>query len=129
MRFAHGRASPIVRSVFAFTLALFAVSSIGFAAAQTPAFTPREEEPEEFPEASGREEAFYGCTACHNFKLVAQQGMSRRRWDDTIDFMIRQHKMPTPGAQEREKILDYLTRAFPEQPATQRARSNPFLKN
>lgn len=126
MRLAQGRASLIVRSIFVFTLA---VSAIGFAAAQTPAFTPREEEPEEFPEAAGREEAFYGCTACHGFKIVAQQGMSRQRWEDTIEFMIRQHKMPAPSVQEREKILDYLARAFPEKPATQRARPNPFLKN
>ncbi len=129
MRLAYGRASPIVRSIFVFMLALLAMSAIDFATAQTPAFTPREEEPEEFPEAPGREEAFYGCTACHGFKIVAQQGMSRQRWDDTVEFMIRQHKMPAPGAQEREKILDYLARTFPEQPATQRARPNPFLKN
>lgn len=131
MRLAQRRASLIVRSIFVFALVM---SAIGFAAAQTPvlqtpAFTPREEEPEEFPEAAGREEAFYGCTACHGFKIVAQQGMSRQRWDDTVDFMIRQHKMPAPSAQEREKILDYLARAFPEQPATRRARPNPFLKN
>jgi hypothetical protein len=129
MRLVQRRASLIVRSIFVFMLALIAVSTNGFAAAQTAAFTPREEEPEEFPEAVGREDAFYGCTACHGFKIVAQQGMSRQRWDDTVDFMIRQHKMPAPSAQEREKILDYLARAFPEQPATRRSLPNPFLKN
>ncbi len=97
MSLAPERASRIVRSIFIFTLALLVVSTIGFAAAQTPAFTPREEEPEEFPEAAGREEAFYGCAVRHNLKLVAAQGMSRQRRDDTIDFMIRQHKMPRPA--------------------------------
>ena len=134
MSLAPERASLIVRSIFVCMLALLALSAIGLAAAQTPAlqtpaFTPREEEPEDFPEAFGREEAFHGCNACHGFKIVAQQGMSWQRWDDTVDFMIRQHKMPAPSAQEREKILDYLARAFPEQPATRRARPNPFLKN
>jgi hypothetical protein len=129
MLLAPERVSLIVRLVFVFTLALLALSAIGFVAAQTPAFTPRHEEPEEFPEAPGREEAFYGCTACHGFKIVAQQGMSRQRWDDTIEFMIQQHKMHTLSAQEREKILDYLARAFSEQPAARRARPNPFLKN
>ncbi len=115
------------RAFFGALLALsFAVAGVH---AQAPAFTPREEEPEEYPDAPGREDAFYGCTACHNFKLVAQQGMSRQRWDDTIDFMMRQHKMPALSAQEREKILGYLARAFPEKPAMQRARPNPFLKN
>lgn len=126
MSLAQRRASPVVRSIFVFTLVM---SAIGFAAAQTPAFTPRHEEPEEFPEAPGREEAFFGCTACHGFKIVAQQGMSRQRWDDTIELMMRQHKMHALSAQEREKILDYLARAFPEQPPAQRARPNPFLKN
>ena len=128
MRLAHGRASPIVRSFLVLTLALCIASVIGFAAAQAPAFTPREEEPEDFPEAPGREEAFYGCTACHGFKLVAAQGMSRQRWDDTIEFMIQRQNMPKPEGKEREKILDYLVRAFPEKPV-QRARPNPFLKN
>ena len=126
MGLATERANLFVRSIFVFMLA---ASAIGFAAAQTPAFTPREEEPEEFPEAPGREDAFYGCTACHGFKLVAAQGMSRQRWDDTIEFMVQRHNMPKPGAQEREKMLDYLASAFPEKPATQRARPNPFLKN
>ena len=126
MRLAKCRASWIARSIFVFALVMGAT---GFVAAQTPAFTPRHEEPEEFPEAPGRDEAFFGCTACHGFKIVAQQGMSRQRWEDTFDFMIRQHKMHVPSAQEREKILGYLSLAFPEQPATQRARPNPFLKN
>lgn len=129
MSLAKGRASPVVRAFLVFALVLGVSSAIRLAAAQTPAFTPREEEPEEFPEALGREEAFYGCTACHGFKLVAAQGMSRQRWDETIEFMIQRHNMPTPGAQEREKMLDYLARAFPEQPAARRARPNPFLKN
>ena len=42
------------------------------AIAQT-AFTPRDESPEEFPAGSGRDETFYACTACHNFKLVARK--------------------------------------------------------
>jgi hypothetical protein len=52
--------------------------------AQQPAFEPRLEEPEEYPDLPGREETFYFCVACHNFKLVAQQGMSRSRWDGTL---------------------------------------------
>ena len=128
MSLAKGRASPVVRAILVFAFVLGVSSAIRLAAAQTPAFTPREE-PEEYPDAPGREDAFYGCTACHGFKIVAQQGMSRQRWDDTIDFMIQRQNMPKPEVKEREKILDYLARAFPEKPATQRARPNPFLKN
>ena len=45
--------------------------------AQTPrTFTPTDEAPEDYPAANGREETFYACTACHGFKLVAQQGIN-----------------------------------------------------
>ena len=33
---------------------------------------------EDLPEGPGREETFYACTACHNFKLVAAQGLTGR---------------------------------------------------
>src|ERR1044072_7039236 len=69
------------------------------AIAQT-AFTPRDESPEEFAAGAGRDETFYACTACHNFKLVAAQGLSRAGWDDPINPMIRRHNTPprTGGA-------------------------------
>ena len=61
-----------------FRFGLLALAALVSAAgAQT--FTPREETPEQFPAGAGREEAFYACTACHNFKLVAAQGMTRRQ--------------------------------------------------
>jgi hypothetical protein len=75
---------------------------------------PREEQPEDYPEGPNREDTFYFCTACHGFKIVAQQGMSRARWNETIDFMVTRHKMPDVQGAEREKMLDYLERAFPE---------------
>jgi hypothetical protein len=58
--------------------------------AQT-AFTPRDESPQDFPAGLGRDETFYACTACHGFKLVAQQGMTRAQWEDSINLMIRRH--------------------------------------
>ena len=63
------------------------------AMAQT-GFTPRDESPEEFAAGAGRDETFYACTACHNFKLVAAQGLSRAGWEDSINLMIRRHNMP-----------------------------------
>ena len=45
-------------------------------------FTPRDESPDEFAAGTGRDETFYACTACHNFKLVAAQGLSRAGWDE-----------------------------------------------
>jgi hypothetical protein len=105
----------------------------GFADAQqyargsagTP-FVPGDETPEQFPPGPNREDAFYFCTACHGFKLVASQGMSRQRWDESLTMMTARHNMPNIEGQQREKILEYLASAFPErrQPGGWR---NPFL--
>jgi hypothetical protein len=91
------------------------------------AFEPRQEEPEEFPDFPGREDTFYFCVACHNFKLVAQQGMSRHRWDSTLSMMTERHGMPKLEGREREAILNYLEKAFPESEQP-RGWQNPFLK-
>lgn len=97
-----------------------------FAQSAPPAYTPGEESPEEFPPGPGREEAFYACVACHNFKLVAAQGMSRARWDDTLSFMTQRHGMPAIDGEDRRVILDYLATAFPERPQQRRGWQSPF---
>jgi hypothetical protein len=91
------------------------------------AFTPREEQPENYPEGPGREETFYTCTACHGFKLVAQQGMLRRQWEDTINLMIERHNMPQLEGKDREVVLNYLESTFPPKATGQRRWQNPFL--
>jgi hypothetical protein len=83
--------------------------------------------PENWPAGSGRDETFYFCTACHGFRIVAQQGLSRERWSEALDWMVEQHKMPKLAGAERETILDYLALAFPSK-ARGRAAPNPFLK-
>jgi hypothetical protein len=85
--------------------------------AQERRVRPPEEKPEQYPDGPNREDTFYFCTACHSFKIVAQQGMSRQRWDETLDFMVSRHKMVEVQGVEREKILDYLAVAFPERTA------------
>jgi mono/diheme cytochrome c family protein len=84
----------------------------------------QEESPDDLPQGKGRDEAFYGCTACHGFALVRQQGMSRERWDETIDYMSTRHNMPELDPADRALILDYLASKFPPR---QRGRPNPFL--
>lgn len=131
MKIQTRRAATAARLIFASCLAgLIAASMLRFASAQSqsPAFTPREEAPEEFPDHPGRDDTFYTCTACHAFGLVAQQGMSRARWDGTLDFMTERHGMPKLEGKEREAVLDYLERAFPERTPVGRSWQNPFLK-
>jgi hypothetical protein len=84
----------------------------------------QEESPDDLPQGKGRDEAFYGCTACHGFALVRQQGLSRERWDETIDYMSTRHNMPELDPADRVLILDYLAANFPPR---QRGRPNPFL--
>ena len=105
---------------------LFFAASIFAVSAQPKTFTPREESPEEFAPAPGRDETFYTCTACHNFKLVAQQGMSRRQWDETITLMNEKHNMPKLDDKEREVVLNYLEAAYPPR-VQERGWQNPFI--
>lgn len=120
----NGRTALAVRRLF-FVLAF--VFAGPCANAQQPQFTPQAEDPENFPDAPGRDEAFYMCGACHAFKLVASQGFSRERWEETIELMTERHGMAKLEGDDRKIILDYLAKAFParQQP---RGYQNPFLK-
>lgn len=91
------------------------------------AFEARQEDVEALPEGPGREETFYGCTACHNFSLVSAQGMTRRQWEDTIHLMVERHNMPGLAEAEQKVMLDYLEKHYP--PRTGRGGwRNPFAQ-
>jgi hypothetical protein len=60
----------------------------------------------------GREETFSLCVACHSMRLVTQQGLSRERWDEVIDWMVAKQAMPAPAANDRKLIVDYLARHY-----------------
>jgi hypothetical protein len=111
-------------------LALAAVVALGLlpvsdGAAQTKRVRPAEEAPEQYPEHPHRDDAFYFCTACHSFKVVAAQSMSRDRWDESLTWMVKRHSMPDVQGEDRRKILDYLEKAFPER-RDPRGWQNPF---
>lgn len=109
-------------------LAMAGMLLIGPATAQT-AFTPRDESPEEFAAGKGRDETFYACTACHGFRLVAQQGLTRAQWEDSISLMVRRHNMPPLDDKDRETVLNYLVAAYPPRaPAGRGGWVNPFTR-
>jgi hypothetical protein len=89
-------------------------------------FTPAEERPEDYPNGSGREATFYACTPCHGFKIVAQQGQSRRQWDETLDWMTKRHGMPPIDGDLRQTVLEYLEATFPPRQAPG-GWQNPFI--
>jgi hypothetical protein len=109
----HLRRLPAGACVLAAALLIVALPARD-SAGQSDQAKPQEEQPEHFPDGPNREDTFYFCTACHGFKLVAMQGMSRARWNETLDLMVSRHNMPDVQGEERARMLDYLERAFPE---------------
>jgi mono/diheme cytochrome c family protein len=105
----------------AVALAVAALSLTGAAAlAQAGGgFAPKDEAAEMFPEHPGRAETFAICSACHGFRVVAAQAMTRQQWDDTLALMVARNNMPALPETERQQVLDYLASAFPprSQPA------------
>jgi hypothetical protein len=120
-------AYAVRRFFFLCVLALVLSGASAVAQAQQPQFMPKPEEPEEFPDGPGRDDAFYACGACHAFKLVARQGFSRERWNETIDLMNERHGMAKLEGKDRELILNYLAKTFPPKQEP-RGFQNPFLK-
>jgi hypothetical protein len=115
----------IILMAASFALAASLLSSGGaFSQAQ---FVPRDENPEDFPAGAGRDDTFYACTACHNFKLVPQQGMTRRQWEDSLQWMTDRHGMSPLPAKDQKVVLDYLEATFPPRaPAGRGGFQNPF---
>ena len=67
------------------------------------------------------------CTACHNFKLVAAQGLSRSQWDDSLTWMTTRHNMADIQGADRALILDYLEKHYPPRaPSRAGGWRNPF---
>ncbi len=54
------------------------------------------------------------CSACHSLAMVTQQGMSRRRWDETLVWMVEKQGMQDLPDDAREIVLDYLAEHFGE---------------
>ena len=107
-------------------LAAFVLTS-GGVFAQQPQFAPRDENPEDYPAGSGRDDTFYACTACHGFKIVAQQGMTRRQWEESLQWMTDRHNMAPLAAKDRQIVLDYLEVTFPPRaPSGRGGWQNPF---
>jgi hypothetical protein len=107
---------------------LAAVSHGTLAQSGAATFAPRDESPEEYPPGPGRDETFYACTACHGFKLIAAQGLTRRQWDESVNLMRRSHNMPPLEGNDRKIVLDYLEKTFPPRAPRSGGWQNPFLK-
>ncbi len=60
----------------------------------------------------GVEETFYGCTACHSERIIAQQGLTRQAWIDLFVWMVEEQGMPVIEEPDYTIIIDYLSKNY-----------------
>lgn len=60
------------------------------------------------PSGEGQEEVFVNCSGCHSLKLVQQQGLSRHRWEEILDWMVEEQGMAPLDPPEHELVVNYL---------------------
>jgi cytochrome c len=77
-----------------------------------PVFVAAQENEEEdsigLPNDKGREEVEIYCAACHSLRLVVQQGLTRKQWDELFVWMVEEQDMEPLPKTDREIMLDYL---------------------
>ncbi|HAR51003.1 MAG TPA: cytochrome C [Roseovarius nubinhibens] len=62
----------------------------------------------------GAEETFYACTACHSEMIVAQQGLTRKGWEEMLDWMVEEQGMSALEEPDLSAVLDYLAANYGE---------------
>lgn len=62
--------------------------------------------------AEGVETTYYSCTACHSEMIVAQQGKTRKGWDELLEWMVEEQGMSELPEDEENQILDYLAEHY-----------------
>ena len=75
-----------------------------------------------FPPGEGRAYVLAHCLGCHSEKIIQQQGMSRKRWKDTLRWMRETQGFWELPAEMENKIIDYLSKNYPEKREKQKAR-------
>lgn len=64
--------------------------------------------------AEGVDTVFYTCSACHSERIIAQQGQTRRGWEDLIEWMVDEQGLGQPDDEDMKVILDYLEAYYNE---------------
>ncbi len=62
-------------------------------------------------QAPGVEFVLASCIGCHSPRLIAQHHLSRKRWEETMVTMNKQHGLWQLPDVMKKKILDYLAEA------------------
>lgn len=64
------------------------------------------------PDGEGKDLVYGICSGCHSIQLVIQQGMTRKKWDETLEWMHEEQGMPRLDEETEEKVLDYLAEHY-----------------
>lgn len=68
----------------------------------------------QMPDGESKDIVYGVCSGCHSIRLVMQQGMSRKRWDKLLDWMVEKQGMAPLTPEIEEQVLDYLSANFGE---------------
>ena len=67
--------------------------------------------------ADGAEATHAYCTVCHSERIVAQQGLTREDWLETLELMVDEHGMAPIEGPDFDLVLDYLSTHYgPDRP-------------
>jgi virginiamycin B lyase len=71
--------------------------------------------PPVLPEGQGKELVEAVCTACHTLERVVAKRGTKAEWQDKVLEMLQED--PDITQQERDRIVEYLAKAFPPKAA------------
>ena len=60
------------------------------------------------PEGEGRDAVYALCSGCHSIRLVVQQGLSEKAWDETLTWMVEEQGMAEMDDDTRAIVMEYL---------------------
>ncbi len=107
----------MVKHVFTGLAAALLLSGSNMVLAKEDAQTAPEAEFGALVTAAGAEETYAYCAACHSERLVAQQGLTRTRWAELVDWMVDEQGMSEIDEPDLGGILDYLALNYgPDRP-------------
>ena len=67
--------------------------------------------------AAGADATHAYCTVCHSERIVAQQGLTREDWLETLEYMVDEHGMAPIEGSDFDLVIDYLSTHYgPDRP-------------
>ena len=85
-----------------------AVSIAAVAAGSTGSEDEEEHEFGALVAGRGAEETFIYCTSCHSEMIVAQQGLTRDGWIESLEWMVEEQGMEEIEEPDYGLVIDYL---------------------